>query len=284
MRRILVTGADGAIGRAATEGLADAGYSVTGLALSYQHPSKADRPLVGDACSSEDVAAALEDVDAVLHLAAIPHPSLGTPYEVFRTNATSTFNVLAQAAERGIDRVVIASSINAFGVPLNVHPVVPAYYPLDENVDTDITDAYSLSKSVDEQTARMAWRRWGTNVIALRFPLVKSRDQLVTIAERVAANPAAMAREGWAYLDLRDAVRAIIAALEVPLTGAHVIGLAADDILLDRSTMSLLSDYAPTVPLRQPVHGRGSLIDTTRARTLLKFSPVHSIHEEYQAV
>jgi nucleoside-diphosphate-sugar epimerase len=278
--RILVTGADGSIGRAATEGLADAGYAVTGLALSYQYPSRADRPLVGDACSSEDVAAALDDADAVLHLAAIPHPSLGTPYEVFRTNATSTFNVLAQAAERGIGRVVIASSINAFGVPLNVHPVVPAYYPLDEEVDTDITDAYSLSKSVDEQTARMAWRRWGTTVIALRFPLVKSRDQLVAIAERVTADPAAMAREGWAYLDLRDAVRAIIAALEVPLAGAHVIGLAADDILLDRLTMSLLNDYAPTVPLRRPVHGRDSLIDTTRARTLLDFSPAYSIHEE----
>jgi nucleoside-diphosphate-sugar epimerase len=280
MTRILVTGADGSIGRATTEGLSDAGYAVTGLDLRYRQPNRADRALTGDACSPDDVAAALDEADAVIHLAAIPHPSLGTPYEVFRTNATSTFNVLAQAAERGIGRVVIASSINAFGVPMNVHPVVPAYYPLDEEVATDITDAYSLSKSVGEQTARMAWRRWGTSVIALRFPLVKTRDQLLTIAERVGANPAAMAREGWAYLDLRDAVRAIIASLESPATGVHVVGLAADDILLDRPTVGLLAEYAPTVPLLRPVHGRGSLIDTSRARTLLGFSPEHSVHEE----
>jgi nucleoside-diphosphate-sugar epimerase len=127
----------------------------------------------------------------------------------------------------------------------------------------------------------MAWRRWGTTVVALRFPLVKTRDQLVTIAERVAANPAAMAREGWAYLDLRDAVTAIIASLESTLSGVHVIGLAADDILLDRPTAGLLAEYAPTVPLRQPVRGRRSLIDTTRARMLLGFTPEHSIHEEF---
>jgi nucleoside-diphosphate-sugar epimerase len=155
---------------------------------------------------------------------------------------------------------------------------VPAYYPLDEDVDADLADAYSLSKSVDEQTARMAWRRWGTNVVALRFPLVKSREQLLRFAERVAEDPSTMAREGWAYLDQRDGVRAIIAALESPLEGAHVIGVAADDILLDRPTRELLAQYAPTVPLRRPVPGRGSLVDTTRARTVLGFSPNHSIH------
>jgi nucleoside-diphosphate-sugar epimerase len=278
VRRVLVTGADGSIGRAATSGLRQAGYGVTGLALRYDHASTADRPLIGDARSKADVAAALDDVDAVLHLAAIPHPSLGTPEEVFDNNVTATFNVLAQAGQRGVSRVVIASSINAFGVPMNVNPVVPAYYPLDEQVEADIADAYSLSKNVDEQTARMAWRRWGTNVIALRFPLVKTREQLLGIAARL--DPAAMAREGWAYLDLRDGVQAIIAALESTVSGAHVIGLAADDILLDRPTLELLREYAPTVPLRRPVSGRGSLVDTSRARELLGFSPQYSIHDQ----
>ncbi|WP_327637184.1 NAD(P)-dependent oxidoreductase [Kribbella sp. NBC_00482] len=278
MKRVLVTGADGSIGRAAVTGLRASGYQVTGLALSYEQSSTADRPLIGDARSPADVAAAMDEVDAVLHLAAIPHPSLGTPEEVFDNNVTATFTVLAQAGQRGIDRVVIASSINAFGVPMNVHPVVPAYYPLDEEVGADIADAYSLSKSVDEQSARMAWRRWGTKVIALRFPLVKNREKLLEIAAKVAVDPTVMAREGWAYLDERDAVSAIIAALESPAPGAHVVGLAADDILLDRPTAELLREYAPTVPLRHPVTGRGSLVDTSRARDLLGFTPRHSVH------
>ncbi len=284
MKRVLVTGADGSIGRAAVSGLRAAGYEVTGLALSYEQASTADRPLIGDARSPVDVAAAMDEVDAVLHLAAIPHPSLGTPEEVFDNNVTATFTVLAQAGQRGIGRVVIASSINAFGVPLNVNPVVPAYYPLDEEVGADISDAYSLSKSVDEQSARMAWRRWGIDVIALRFPLVKKREKLLEIAAKVAVDPAVMAREGWAYLDERDALRAITLALESPAPGAHVVGLAAADILLDRPTDELLREYAATVPLRRTVTGRGSLVDTTRARELLGFSPRYSIHEDDQAV
>jgi nucleoside-diphosphate-sugar epimerase len=284
VRRVLVTGADGSIGRAAVTGLQAAGYDVTGLSLRYDDASKADRPIVGDARSAADVTSALDDVDAVLHLAAIPHPSLGTPEEVFENNVAATFNVLAQAGRRDIGRVVIASSINAFGVPMNLNPVEPAYFPLDEEVAADIADAYSLSKSVDEQSARMAWRRWGTNVIALRFPLVKSRAELFRFAANAAKDPATMAREGWAYLDLRDGVRAIVAALESPAPGAHVIGLAADDILIDRLTGELLCEYAPTVPLRRPVHGRDSLVDTARARQLLGFTPLYSIHDEDQVV
>jgi nucleoside-diphosphate-sugar epimerase len=284
VKRVLVTGADGSIGRAAVDGLQAAGYDVTGLSLRYDHSSTADRPLVGDARSAGDVTAALDGVDAVLHLAAIPHPSLGTPEEVFENNVAATFNVLAQAGQQGIERVVIASSINAFGVPMNVNDVEPAYYPLDEEVEADIADAYSLSKSVDEQSARMAWRRWGINVIALRFPLVKTREELVKFAARAEDDPSVMAREGWAYLDLRDGVRAIVAALESDEAGAHVVGLAADDILIDRKTDELLREYAPTVPLRRPVQGRASLVDTTRARELLGFRPLYSIHETDQAV
>jgi nucleoside-diphosphate-sugar epimerase len=284
VKRVLVTGADGSIGRAAVTGLCDAGYDVTGLSLRYDRPSPADRPLVGDARSPDDVAAALEDADAVLHLAAIPHPSLGTPEEVFENNVAATFNVLAQAGQRGLGRAVIASSINAFGVPLNTNPVAPAYYPLDEEVPADIADAYSLSKRVDEQSARMAWRRWGINVIALRFPLVKSRAELHKFRAAAERDPSSMAREGWAYLDLRDGVRAIVAALESDAAGARVVGLAADDILIDRPTGELLREYAPTVPVRRRVAGRGSLVDTSRARELLGFTPRYSIHSGDQAV
>lgn len=284
MKRVLVTGADGSIGRAAVHGLQAAGYDVIGLSLRYDHTSTADRPLVGDARSAKDVAAALDGVDGVLHLAAIPHPSLGTPEEVFENNVAATFNVLAQAGQAGIARVVIASSINAFGVPMNVNEVEPAYYPLDEDVEADIADAYSLSKSVDEQSARMAWRRWGTNVIALRFPLVKTREDLFRFAAMAERDPSMMAREGWAYLDLRDGIRAVIAALESPAAGAHVVGLAADDILIDRQTTDLLREYASGVPLRRPVRGRDGLVDTTRAQELLGFKPRYSIHDEEDQV
>lgn len=276
--RVLVTGADGAIGRAITERLVRRGVAVTALSLDFDGDTVADRVIAGDASDEAVVARALDGVGAVVHLAAIPHPSLGTPATVFGTNVVATFTVLSQAGQAGVRRAVIASSVNAFGVPMNSHAVEPAYYPLDEGIPADIDDAYSLSKQTDEATARMAWRRWGIDVVALRFPLVKDRQTLLRSAESADRDPAAMAREGWAYLDIRDGIRAIELALTAPLSGAHVVGLSADDVLIDRPAAELLSAFAPAVPVRGPIGAHGPLVDTTRARQLLGWEPHYSIH------
>jgi len=131
LQRVLVTGADGKIGRTVVDDLIGRGLAVTALSLSWSAPSAADRVVTGDATDEADVAGALGDVDAVVHLAAIAHRDLAPPYEVFRTNTDATFNVLAQAGERGIRRAVIASSINAFGVPMHRERMLQAYFPID---------------------------------------------------------------------------------------------------------------------------------------------------------
>ncbi|TDV57653.1 NAD-dependent epimerase/dehydratase family protein [Actinophytocola oryzae] len=264
--RVLVTGAAGVIGSA-----------------TVRHLTAADVPVValpGDATDEAGVGAALADCDAVVHLAALAHPSLGTPRRVFTNNVVATFTVLAQAAEHGVRRVVLASSVNAPGVAMNPHLPLPAYFPLDEDLPVDIADAYSLSKQVDETSAAMAARAWGMTVVALRFPLVRSRAELAGFAEKAAANPAEAMRTGWSYLTVDDAARAIMAALTAPLTGAHVVGLSAADTLLDVPTRELLDRYAPDVHCRQSVTGTAPLVDTTRARELLGFVPRESIHVE----
>jgi len=275
---VLVTGAAGEIGSVTTAYLQSLGIPVTALSISYPSGMEADRVIVGDATSPDDVAAALNGVDAVVHLAAIPHPSLASPYEVYRTNVNATFNVLSQAGQRGVQRAVIASSINAFGVPMNRHAVMPAYFPLDEDLPADIDDAYSLSKLADEATMRMIWRRWGMDVMAFRFPLVKQRSVLLEVAERYRGDPTLGVREGWSYLDTRDAVRAIHLALTESFSGAHVVGLSAPDTLIEKPTSELLARYAPDVPLSKPVRGFGTLVDNSRARTLIAFEARHSIH------
>lgn len=276
--RVLVTGAAGTIGTAVTTRLADAGIAVTALSLSGPFPPGADRVVEGDATVLEHVTEALAGADAVVHLAAIPHPRHGTPERVFTTNVVSTFRVLAAAGELGIRRAVLASSINAYGVPLNRHRPLPAYFPLDEQLPSDIEDAYSLSKSVDEQTAAMAWRRWGIDTVALRFPLVKSMAELRDARTQFSEDPGQHMPVGWGYLDVRDAAEAVLLALTVPLTGAHVIGLSANDTLLDRPTAELLAEHAPGVPVRSPILGRMTAIDTSRARALLGFEPRYSVH------
>jgi nucleoside-diphosphate-sugar epimerase len=278
--RVLVTGAAGKIGSETTRYLARQGIAVTALSMVGPFPPEADRTVTADATSPEGYARALDEVDAVVHLAAIPHPNLGTPYEVFRTNVLSTFSVLSEAGERGVRRAVIASSINALGFPLNRHRPLPAYFPLDEDMPTDPEDAYSLSKQIDETTMRMASRRWGMDIVALRFPFVGDGERLREHEARVQKDPAAFMREGWSYLESRDAARAIYLALVAPVSGTEVIALAAADTFLDEPTAELLARFAPGVPVRRAIAGGGSAIDSNRAEEILGFTPEHSIRDQ----
>ena len=244
-QRVLVTGADGKIGRATVGALVDEGVAVTALSTDWRRPSVADRVVTGDATIEADVAEALVDVDAVVHLAAIAHRDLAPPYEVYRTNTDATFNVLAQAGALGIRRGVIASSINAFGVPMNHHDVVPAYFPIDEDIPVLLDDWYSLSKRSDELTAQMVASRWGMSVVAIRYPHVNTADGLRQYARETPQ--AHLMREGWSYLDLRDAVRVVFAALTARVDGALVVAVAAHDTLVDTDAEALLQEYGKSV-------------------------------------
>jgi nucleoside-diphosphate-sugar epimerase len=269
---VLVTGAGGSIGGDVTGLLVAYGVQVTALSTQWRREVPARRRITGDATDPNCVAEAMTGVGAVVHMAAIPGENLAAPYPGYRTNTDATFNVLAQAGEHGVPRAVIASSINAFGVPANSHERLPAYFPIDEQIPRDLDDWYSLSKASDELTAEMAASRWGTTVVALRFPLttLPSRVRALAHPERHR-----QVREGWSYLDRRDAARAVVHALVAPLTGAHVIGLSAADTFRPERTQDLLQRYAPTVPRRRAFEGREALIDTHRAEQLLGFTPRH---------
>lgn len=276
-RRVLVTGAAGRIGSVAVRHLTDLGALVTAFSIAEDPGLKADRVIIGDARSEPDVAAALTDAELVVHLAALPHPDAGTPYEVYTTNVVSTFNVLAQAGAAGIDRAVVASSINASGIPMNPHDVLPAYFPIDEQLPVDVADWYSLSKQNDENTARMVWRRWGIDVVSFRFPHVNSADVLRRQSDERVNDPGMWVREGWSYLDTRDAAYAIELGLTAPLSGAHAFLVAASTTNAPYETEALLDAFAPGVPRRRRFSGREVPIDLTAVRTTLGFEARHEL-------
>jgi len=210
-----------------------------------------------------------------VHLAAIPSPDLADWTTVFATNVVSTFTVLAHAGERGVQRAVIASSINAYGGPYSSHDVLPAYFPLDERLPADLDDPYSLSKFTDERTAAMASRHWGTPVTALRFPMTASHEDLVEHARRTTEDPGSRVTEGWSYLDVRDAARAVELSLLSTTPGAHPVFVAADTTCVPYPTEDLLDRYGGDRPRLRRFVGREVPIDLTAARTLLGFQAVH---------
>lgn len=237
----------------------------------------ADRVLQGDTREDTDVVAALEGVELVVHLAAIPSPDLADWTTVFATNVVSTFTVLERAADRGVRRAVIASSINAYGGPYNSHPVLPAYFPLDERLPADLDDPYSLSKFTDEHTAGMVARHHGMPVTALRFPMTARQEDLLEHARRTSADPASRVREAWSYLDVRDAARAVELSLLSTEPGANAVFVAADTTCVPFPTEDLLDRHGGGVPRLRRFVGREVPIDLTRARTLLGFQAVHPL-------
>lgn len=277
-RTVLVTGADGRIGRATVARLRADGWRVVALAPRFRSLTEQDADLrVGDATNEADVAAALEGVDALVHLAAVPHWEHGTPYEVYTTNVVSTFNVLVQAAQRGIRRAVIASSIQATGVPGNHHDVLPAYYPIDESLPTVHDEWYSLSKYSDELTARMVASHWGMSIVALRFPWVDDAEALRVVGDEWTRDPVQGVKLGWSYLDVRDAATAVARSLEADIDGAVVVQLAAPQTLVPFDTEDLLATYAPETPRRRAFPGRAVPVSTDRARHILGFVAEYEI-------
>ncbi len=273
--RIVVTGAAGLIGRATVAHLVAAGALVTGFDLSPEAPMDGIAWAVGDITDEGALRAALAGADAVVHLGGIAGMDVTDDISTYRINTVGTYAVFSIAASLGVQKVVYASSINASGLPLGrLKP--PTHLPYDETEPTAFGDSYSLSKDANEQAARMAHATWGLELTGLRFPLV--RDITLDGGARFAAHVRAaldeqavrQAYEGWSYLDVTDAARAIEAALLRSTPAAPGILVAAPLTYLSDDTTAAAAAVIPDVPV-QGLSGREVGLDLTRAREQLGF-------------
>jgi nucleoside-diphosphate-sugar epimerase len=271
--RVLVTGAEGLVGRAVTARLLAAGHPVTTLSPPDATPHAGVRVVRGDARDPAAVREAAEGTAAVAHLAAYPTPRGRPATDVFGNNVTATFATLWTAAEQGVRRFVIASSVNAIGLLFHPHRPLPARYPIDETTPPDLADPYSLSKRVDEETLRAVCRAFGASGMALRMPLMVAPDNAARLVAWSREHAADGARDGWGWLDVRDGAEAFRLALTRAYEGAHVAQLAAATTLQELATAELLARYAPGVPVDAPFAGHDAPIDTSEARRLLGFEP-----------
>ena len=282
--RVVVTGASGGIGRYVVAGLTARGHEVHAVDRIAPPAGSAGPGVawsVGDVRDPEFMTSvmAVARPEALVHLAAIPRPSLGTPLEVFATNTQATFVALETAGVAGVRRVAIASSTSALGTVFASPPVSPRYVPVDEDHPFVGTDPYALSKQVDEATAATMQRRHGYQVAALRIPNTGPLEGQIVRAAEVARDPSDLARELWAYLDVRDGAVAFALAIERDIPGCHVINVMAPDTLSPEPTADLLARFHPASELRRPMIGREVPFDLARSRDLLEFSAAHRLPE-----
>lgn len=271
--RVLVTGGEGLVGSAVVARLLAAGHEVTTLTLPDAEPHDGVTVVRGDARDATAVAEAARAVDAVAHLAAIPHPFAHPPDVVFGNNTQATFTVLWTAAALGVRRFAIAGSVNATGLLMHPEHPPPNRYPVGVHTPGSPADAYSLSKRVDEEILRAVCRRFGAAGVALRLPLIVTPGNVVALREWADTRLAEGRGDGWGWLDARDAAEAFRRALTAPLEGAHVVHVAADDVFADLPTEELLDRHAAAVPRDRVFEGRDAPVDTAAAFELFGFRP-----------
>lgn len=273
-RRLLVTGAAGKLGTVVTARFVKAGAEV--VAVDRVAPSAVAAgvtPVVVDLTDASAVRAAIVGCDAVIHVAKYGGPS---DTDQFAVNTSATYNVLAAAAAEGVGHAVISSSVCAYGTTFAKRPFSPVYAPVDEDHPLTPQDSYSLSKVVDEATARAFVDGYGMNVVALRFHWLAELDEVRAAAARLAAaGEPAMSRDLWCYTEVNDAARACELGLGVT-DGFHALNICATDSLSDVPTEQLLARFHPDTEIRRPIEGTASAWSTRRAREVLNFVPEHS--------
>lgn len=125
--KALVTGANGFIGRFLVEELLRRGWAVRCFILEGErsdgHESEAVEVVTGDICRKETLAAAVQGVDYIFHLAGVK--TVWDEATYFRINVQGTKNLLHALLESGhrIRRFIFASSQAAAGPSPDGHPI-----------------------------------------------------------------------------------------------------------------------------------------------------------------
>lgn len=172
MKHIVVTGANGFVGRALCGALLGAGHAVTGLIRS-------DAPCIDrvrcwvhgqpDFDGLDEAWPADVDVDCVVHLAArvhVMHDTAADPLAIYRAaNVEGSLRVARAAKARGAKRFVFVSSIKAVAERDGGLPLRESDAPRPE-------DAYGRSKQEAEAALREFGARTGLEIVIVRPPLV----------------------------------------------------------------------------------------------------------------
>jgi UDP-glucose 4-epimerase len=213
---VALTGATGFIGQYLLRELPKRGYR---LRVLLRRPStvpiETASAIIGDLARPQNMAAALADVDAVIHSAGLAHAMSGLPEDDYRMLNTEATIGLARAAQRaGAKRFVFLSSIRAQSGPTADHT-------LTEDLPPKPTDAYGRSKLAAEQALAELELDW----VALRLVLVYGPGVKGNMAEllRLARSPyplpfgALTARRSLLSLDNLVAAIDTVLAARAPL-------------------------------------------------------------------
>lgn len=254
MTSLLLTGATGLVGSRLLPRLVDAGYDCRALVRGDRAVPAGARAVHGDLAEPATLRDAVEEVDAVVHLAALFRTT--DDDAVWRANLDGTRNLLeAVRAHAPQARFVMASTGNVYDAD--------AARPGREDDECHPTAAYPASKVAAEALVRDSGLTW----TVLRLPFVYGDGDghlasMPALAVRFGLHPA----HTYSVVHHRDVAVVVRMALE-GTTDAQVVNVADDAPVSVLEMTELVGAPVPgsADPLVHPWSGR---MDASRLRAL----------------
>lgn len=163
LKKILVTGANGFVGKALCEALEHEGINFT---AAVRIAKTAEEVAVGNIDENTVWDKALSGCDTVVHLAArvhVMHDTATDPLASYRSiNTAGTLRLAQQAAEAGVTHFVFVSTIKVLGES--------GYFTRDDQPQP--LDPYAVSKLEAEQALLALGTQTGMKITIIRPPLV----------------------------------------------------------------------------------------------------------------
>jgi len=168
--KCLVLGGAGFIGSHIVDALVERGHEVRVFDLPNISKRNLEKNLEkielvgGDFDNANDIARALEGIDAIVHLicTTLPAPSNENPVYDVETNVVGTLNLLNQAVKAGVRKIVFGSSGGTvYGIPEKV--------PIPEVHPTNPICSYGITKLTIEKYLELYRRLHGLDSVVLRM-------------------------------------------------------------------------------------------------------------------
>ncbi len=243
----------------------------------------------GDVRDAAQVAGAVRETGArrIVHLAAaLQFDCERTPGAALRVNVDGTLNVLDAARDRGVERVVFASSGAVYGVRAD---------PMREDMPAgpDMT-IYGSSKLLCETVGSRYADRHGFGFVALRYNMTFGAGDVASPGMAKVVQDITGAMDGAAVTVsevggglrrhltyVRDSAAATVLALTHPDPSHRVYNVAGPDgnYIALRELAAIMREVAPECgPVTFTGRGReAGPVDTTRIREDLGFAPKYGV-------
>ncbi len=304
MKNILVTGGAGFIGSGFAKRLLELGYDVVSVDnfdpfydrklkernLAQLQEYKSFTHIEGDLKEREFVKEIFDNhkIDLVVHLAAKAgvRPSIADPLAYFQNNVNSTVNILEEMKDRGLKKMIFASSSSVYGN----NKKVP--FAETDSVDNPISP-YAASKKSGELICSTYHELYDIDIFAFRFftvygpgqrpemAIAKFTDKIINDEPITLFDGKGATSRDYTYID--DIVQGMVNAID-KIEGFEIFNLGESQVtqLIDlvRIIETRLEKKAKIIfGERQAGDVEKTYADISKARKVLGYNPQTKIED-----